>query len=197
MATPKKQRRRSEPRRLSTERISAAAFALVDSEGLAALSARRLAATLGCEAMSLYHHVESMEAVLDLVVDEGLAQIQTPIASSRAGLMQQSRRYLEFAEQHPHVFALVATRRWKSPRALTLAEAFIQRMLALGLSRQAALRRARILGAYLNGAGLALAAWHRAPGDPKQAATVREDLLAGLDELIATIDDGQGFSEPA
>ena len=83
----------------------------------------------------------------------------------------------------------MATRRWQTPRALALAEVFIQHLSAMGLSRGAAFRRARILGAYLNGAGLALAAWHLAPGDAGQAATVREDLLAGLEELIAAVDD--------
>jgi AcrR family transcriptional regulator len=186
--TPRKLHPLNEPRRLSPARIGAAAYALVDSEGRAALSARRLAANLGCEAMSLYHHVDNMEAVLDLVVDEALAKVQASAATPRGGLLQQSRRYLEFAEGHPHVFAVVATRRWRTPRALALAEAVIQLMLAMGLSQSAALRRARILGAYLNGAGLALAAWNIAPGNAAQAATVRKDLLAGLDELIASIE---------
>ena len=189
MPTSGKQRPRNELRRLGPERIGAAAYALVDSEGLAALSARRLAATLGCEAMSLYHHVDNMEAVLDLVVDEALAHMQVPSSTSRWDLLQQSRSYLEFAEGHPHVFAVVATRRWRTPRALALAEAVMQPMLAMGLSQSAALRRARILGAYLNGAGLALAAWHLAPGNAAQTATVRKDLLVGLEELIAAIDD--------
>ena len=190
MPKPGKPRLRVEPRRLSPERIGAAAYTLVDSEGLAALSARRLAASLGREAMSLYHHVDGMEAVLDLVVDEAFAHIQTPSSSSHLGLLQQSRRYLEFAEGHPHVFAVVATRRWRTPRALALAEAVIQLMVAMGLSQDAALRRARILGAYLNGAGLALAAWNLAPGNAAQTATVRKDLLAGLEELIAAIEPG-------
>ena len=189
MPTSRKQRPRHERPPLSPERIGAAAFALVDSEGLAALSARRLATSLGCEAMSLYHHVENMEAVLDLVVDEALAKIRTPFSPVRGGLLQPSRQYLELAESHPAAFALVATRRWRTPRAIALAEAFVRRMSAMGLSPGVALRRARILGAYLNGAGLALGAWQLAPGDEGQAATVRKDLMAGLEELIAAIDD--------
>jgi hypothetical protein len=74
--------------------------------------------------------------------------------------------------------------------SLALAEAVIERMLAMGLTQHTALRRARILGAYLNGAGLALAAWNLAPGNAAQVATVRKDLLAGLEELIAAIEPG-------
>ena len=191
MPTSGKQRPRNELRRLGPERIGAAAYALVDSAGLAALSARRLAATLGCEAMSLYHHVDNLEArPLDLVVDEALAHMQIPSSTSRWDLLQQSRRYLEFAEGHPHVFAVVATRRWRTPRALALAEAVMQPMLAMGLSQRAALRRARILGAYLNGAGLALAAWHLDAG-PFGTGGDGQDGPGGrnFEELVAAIDN--------
>ena len=55
--------------RLTPERIVNAGIALVDEEGLEALSMRKLARRLGVEAMSLYHHVRSKEALLDLMVD--------------------------------------------------------------------------------------------------------------------------------
>ena len=42
---------------LSRERALASAIALVDAEGMEALTMRRLAAELGVEAMSLYHHL--------------------------------------------------------------------------------------------------------------------------------------------
>ena len=41
------------------------ALAIVDAEGLSALTMRRLAADLGVEAASLYHHVPNKQAVLD------------------------------------------------------------------------------------------------------------------------------------
>ena len=159
------------------------------ARGCAALSARRLAATLGCEAMSLYHHVESMEAVLDLVVDEALAQIQAPFSTSRADLLQQSRHYLEFAEAHPHVFAVVATRRWQTPRALALAEACHPAPVRRWDSRGVLHSGGRAFWAPISTAQ----ASRSRPGISRratrgQAATVREDLLAGLEELIAAVD---------
>ena len=42
---------------------------LADAEGLAAVTMRRLAADLGVEAMSLYHHLPGKEALLDGLVD--------------------------------------------------------------------------------------------------------------------------------
>jgi AcrR family transcriptional regulator len=60
---------------LSRERLFAAAVALADAEGLKALTMRRLAADLGVEAMSLYYHVPSKEALLDGVAETVIAEI--------------------------------------------------------------------------------------------------------------------------
>ena len=59
---------------LSKERVLRAAIELADSEGIEALSMRRLAKELGVEAMSLYNHVankdEILAGILDLVASE-------------------------------------------------------------------------------------------------------------------------------
>src|SRR5690242_7064299 len=56
--------------RLSREAILTAALQLVDDEGIDALTMRRLAATLGVNPMSLYHHLPNKAAVL-----AGLAEL--------------------------------------------------------------------------------------------------------------------------
>src|SRR5271169_7023157 len=61
-------RRRRDP--ISRDAIVAAAIRLLDREGLAALSMRRLADELGAGAASLYWHVGSKDGLLDLVLDE-------------------------------------------------------------------------------------------------------------------------------
>ena len=63
---------------LSRERIAAAAVALIDGEGLDALSMRRLGAALGVEAMSLYRHFPSKAALLEAVVARLLAELPVP-----------------------------------------------------------------------------------------------------------------------
>jgi len=59
---------------LSKERVLRAAIELADSEGIEALSMRRLAKELGVEAMSLYNHVankgEILAGIIDLVAGE-------------------------------------------------------------------------------------------------------------------------------
>src|SRR5580658_10097949 len=72
--------RGSRPRRepISQEAIVAAAIGLLDREGLAALSMRRLAEELGTGAASLYWHVGSKDGLLDLVLDQLISEVKIP-----------------------------------------------------------------------------------------------------------------------
>ena len=60
---------------LSTERIVDTARALVDAEGLAALSTRLLAAELGVSGPSLYNHFRTKDEILEAVADSVSAQV--------------------------------------------------------------------------------------------------------------------------
>ncbi len=66
---------------LSRERVLAAAMELADAEGVPALTMRRLAADLGVEAMSLYHHVPGKERLLDGLAEAVLAEINAAVAA--------------------------------------------------------------------------------------------------------------------
>jgi AcrR family transcriptional regulator len=63
---------------VTRERALHAALALADVEGLEGLTMRSLAAALGVEAMSLYHHVPNKEAILDGMVDLVFTEIAPP-----------------------------------------------------------------------------------------------------------------------
>lgn len=54
---------------LTRERIARAALGILDSEGMDALTMRRLGDELGVEAMSLYHHFSGKDAILDAVCE--------------------------------------------------------------------------------------------------------------------------------
>ncbi|MDZ4170230.1 MAG: TetR family transcriptional regulator [Coriobacteriia bacterium] len=69
---------------LTKAEILSAALALIDAEGIDALTMRRLAHELGVEAMSLYHHVPNKDALLDGVVELALAA-QAPTAPPPSG----------------------------------------------------------------------------------------------------------------
>ncbi|MGV9313501.1 TetR/AcrR family transcriptional regulator C-terminal domain-containing protein [Streptomyces sp. NPDC003691] len=72
------QRRRREQPALSREHIVAEALALLDGEGLEALSMRKLGARLKAGATSLYSHVANKEELIELVVDEVFGEIEVP-----------------------------------------------------------------------------------------------------------------------
>ncbi len=63
---------------LTRERVLLAAVALADREGIAALTMRRLAAEVGYEVMSLYHHVANKGDLLDGMVELVAAEINVP-----------------------------------------------------------------------------------------------------------------------
>jgi AcrR family transcriptional regulator len=63
---------------LSRERVLRAAIAVADSEGIRALTMRRLGQELGVEAMSLYNHVQNKDDVLDGIVDLVVSDIVVP-----------------------------------------------------------------------------------------------------------------------
>src|SRR4029453_19682961 len=62
---------------LSRDRLLAAAVAIADADGLQAVTMRRLAADLGVEAMSLYHHLPGKDGLLDGLVETVVAEIQS------------------------------------------------------------------------------------------------------------------------
>ena len=170
--------------------IVQAAIRRAEAHGLEKLSARKLAQDLGCEAMSLYHHIGSMDRLHDAMVDELLASIPTASTGGAVdAMLAEARAYLTLATTYPRSFRLIAARRWKGDRATEVAARAIGRFTDLGFDSTDALTRARVLGAYLNGAGLALAAWAT---DPQQSAAgdarrVADDLNLGLAMLVGTL----------
>lgn len=67
---------RREP--LNREKVLAAALALAGAEGLDGLSMRKLAKTLGVEAMALYNHVTNKTDILNGIAELVYAQIERP-----------------------------------------------------------------------------------------------------------------------
>ena len=64
--------------RLSRDIVVRKAVEIANRDGIHALSMRRLAKDLGVEAMSLYHHFSSKEALLDAMIDVVFTEIVLP-----------------------------------------------------------------------------------------------------------------------
>ncbi|WP_328920539.1 MULTISPECIES: TetR/AcrR family transcriptional regulator C-terminal domain-containing protein [unclassified Streptomyces] len=75
---PSRTRRADQPAGLDREKITAATVRLLDAEGLAKFSMRRLAAELDVTAMSLYWYVETKDDLLELALDSVYSEIAPP-----------------------------------------------------------------------------------------------------------------------
>jgi AcrR family transcriptional regulator len=110
-------------RKLTRELVLTTALALVDREGLSALTMRSLATELGVEAMALYRYAAGKDALLDGLVDTLFTEVETALAERpptggwREQLHEGARVTLRAALAHPHVVPLLATRPLSVPLA--------------------------------------------------------------------------------
>lgn len=91
--------------RLSREQIAAAALAIADAEGFAAVSMRRVAAELGSGTMSLYRYIDAKGDLVALMADALAAEVLVPGgglgADWRAALAAIARRTRAAYLRHP------------------------------------------------------------------------------------------------
>ncbi|MEU8637354.1 TetR/AcrR family transcriptional regulator [Amycolatopsis sp. NPDC048633] len=95
---------RRSPRRQapSVERIVRTAITIADTEGLPALSMRRVAAELGSGTASLYRYVASRDDLLDLMIDEVKGAEDAEVTGDwRADLMSVARQVRTTLLRHP------------------------------------------------------------------------------------------------
>ena len=95
---------RRSPRRQapSVEQIVRTAIAIADTEGLPALSMRRVAADLGSGTASLYRYVASRDELLDLMIDEVKGAERTELTGDwRADLASVAHQVRATLLRHP------------------------------------------------------------------------------------------------
>ena len=82
-SAPRPRRRGARPERparapLSREAIADAAMAILETEGLDAMSMRRVAGALGTGPASLYAHIDDKEDLVSMLVDRAAGEIELP-----------------------------------------------------------------------------------------------------------------------
>lgn len=88
----------------------AAARALLEGEGEAALSMRRVAEQLGIRAPSLYKHVADKAELEVELIAQGLAEIGTAMAGAPPRLAGIAAAYRRWALEHPALYVLMTQR---------------------------------------------------------------------------------------
>jgi AcrR family transcriptional regulator len=137
---------------LSRERVLAAAVARADADGMPALTMRRLAADLGVEAMSLYHHLPGKNGLLDGLVDTVVAEVVTAVNTAGAGADWRAtlRRWFLTAREtmlrHPWAPALLGRGRAVPPGLYAYYEQILATMIGAGFSYRIAHRALHAFG---------------------------------------------------
>ncbi|MET9493886.1 TetR/AcrR family transcriptional regulator [Streptomyces sp. NPDC006552] len=137
-------RRSEQPSGLDRERITEASVRLLDAEGLAKFSMRRLAAELGVTAMSVYWYVDTKDDLLELALDRVFAELAVPAPEAvdagdwRVHLRDLAASYRAVIVRHPWISPQMGNYLNIGPNSLSFSRA-VQRVVAatgLSLTRQ-------------------------------------------------------------
>ncbi|MFJ5880417.1 TetR/AcrR family transcriptional regulator [Kitasatospora cineracea] len=153
------------PRSLTTRQIAAAALAVIDRDGLPALSMRTVAAELDRRTMALYRYVEDREELECLVVDLALGPVldraPTPVLdratcepaapSPRARLLALLDLMREAVGAHPGVLPLAVRHHGSCLPALRWRERLLEALADAGLDAPQRAAALHVLVAYVTG----------------------------------------------
>lgn len=151
--------------------LQKAALALVDAEGLAALSMRTLAGALGTGPMTLYNYVKDRDELDALVVEAVLAEVKP--SRSRDDWQTEVRAIVEATwrtvRRHPHVIPLLLTRRTLHETTLQWAEGLLEALARSGRSDTELLIAFRTVSGFVMGLAQAQLAGQPASDHPDVA----------------------------
>jgi AcrR family transcriptional regulator len=138
---------------LTRERALAAAMTIADTEGIGALTMRRVAKELGVEAMALYYHVANKEDLLDGMIDLVFSEIVVPLPG---GDWVEAMRELASSARvvllrHPWAVSLMDSRTAPGPATLRHHEDVIGLHRAAGLSMASSAHIYALLDAFVYG----------------------------------------------
>ncbi|MER5871850.1 TetR/AcrR family transcriptional regulator [Streptomyces sp. NPDC002044] len=151
---------------LSRTRIVEAAGALVDAEGLEAVSTRRLAAALGVSGPSLYNHFRTKDKILEAVADAvsarvDLSMFEAPAYAAegvrdwRGALHAWAHSYRDALSDHPNIVPVLARGPGRRPAGLRLADAVFGAMTAAGWPPAQATRIGALMRYFILGSAVA------------------------------------------
>ncbi len=177
---------------LSRQRIVAAATEMLDRDGKAQFSMRKLAGAMGVDPMALYHHIPNRAALMREVVDAFLSECELP--EPNGSWQDQARNFCHafrlLAHKHPGVVLVYSTFDEWVPSEHRLGEVLYGSLKTGGFSARAMVRAARMLHAYAEN----FACWEIAGWIAPYSSAERAELIESLSEddyplTSALIDD--------
>ncbi|MFB6779372.1 TetR/AcrR family transcriptional regulator C-terminal domain-containing protein [Streptomyces sp. NPDC056352] len=192
--------------RLTRERIIRAAIVLVDAEGLAALSMRRVATEFGTSTMALYRHVPNKGELIRLMSEAVFSGGPSgpPPADWRPRLEREARWLWGQYEQHPWLARAMAalTRPMASPHAMQYTERALSALSGLGLTPDQMIHVHLTLLGYAQGVAMAVELESQARQDTGMTAeewmTSNEPRMEAIQTtqsypVLSTLFDQDGF----
>ncbi|WP_393062145.1 TetR/AcrR family transcriptional regulator [Streptomyces sp. LN549] len=183
---------------LDRERIVAAAMALADEGGLAAVSLRKVAARLDAGPMRLYGYISTKEELFDLMVDEVYAEVlpEEQPGDWREALRVLAHRTRRAALRHEWLADLLGGRPALGPNGIAVAEATLAALDGLA-GVDTAMRAVETVSAYFTGAirreianvraeratGLSTRDWQRASG-PRMTKVLATGRFPALSKAV-------------
>lgn len=127
-----------------------ATLAVVDAEGTAAVTMRRVAADLGVTASSLYEHVRNREELLRLVLDEVARQQGPPVCTGdwQADLREYFQRMHRMFTAHSDIAALNFATVPTGPETLVAFELILSAVIEAGVPPEIAVPGLERLALY-------------------------------------------------
>ncbi|WP_436526489.1 TetR/AcrR family transcriptional regulator [Actinoplanes sp. HUAS TT8] len=122
---------------LSREQIVRAAIELLDAEGAAGLSMRRLGTRLGSGTTSVYWYVANKDELLELAVDEVLGEVYVPEPGDtdwRVGASILANGMRSALLRHPWVLGQLGARPTLGPNALRMGDRTVALLAAAGFA---------------------------------------------------------------
>lgn len=136
---------------VTRERIAAVALAIVDGEGTAAVTMRRVAGELGVQAPSLYGHVRDREEILQLALARATRELHPAISTGdwRADLRAQAVRMHQVLKRHGDIASVQFGAIPTQPEALEAFAATLETLSAAGLPHRWAIRAVERISLYV------------------------------------------------
>lgn len=140
---------------LTRDRVIEAAMRVMDEEGLESVSMRRVAREVGVEAMSLYHHVEDKEDLLDGICERVMAEFDfpEPVDDWAENCRRGARAWRCLLQAHPAAMRLFAEQRGpvRSIDSMRPMEFALEILRGAGLSDRDTAQAFHAFGGYIQG----------------------------------------------
>ena len=129
--------------------IATAALRIADDEGLSAVSIRRVAASIGAGAASLYRYVKSHDELVELMMDTvaGEYQLEAGGENPREKLLNLAHQGRDIMHRHPWLAPLLLTRPSMGPNSLRYLEAALAALATVDLPGPAKLQTVAMMSA--------------------------------------------------